>query len=159
MEHSKATEAQRAIPLFPWDIHKLHSKFSMFQDDFDILKWEFARSSQSLIRELFENISGQDDIWIAILRDEIQQFVESSEPLLSEGGAITNVEIQRTYIDLKERSKRLIRKTSRLREQLEGPRGHVYDKETPTFKVIGNNPLSRYQYRKQHPIEGFKYHA
>jgi hypothetical protein len=157
MEHSKATEAQRASPLFPWDLHKLHSEFSMFQDDFDILKWEFARSSQSPIRELFENISGQDDIWIAILRDEIQQFVESNEPLLSEGGASTNIEIQRTYTDLKEQSRRLIRKTLRLREQLEGPRGYVYDKETPTFKVIGNNPLSRYQYRKTHPIESFKF--
>jgi hypothetical protein len=117
MEHSKGTEAQCASPLFPWDIPRLHSKFSMFQDDFDILKWEFARSSQSPIRELFENISGHDDIWVAILRDEIQQFVESSEPLLSEGGVITNVEIQGTYTDLKEQSRRLIRNTLRLREQ------------------------------------------
>jgi hypothetical protein len=129
----------------------------MFQDDFDILKWEFARSSQSPIREVFENISGQDDIWIAILRDEIQRFVESNAPLLSEGGAITNVEIHRAYTDLKEQSRRLIRKSSRLREQLEGPRGHVYDKETPAFKVIGNNPLSRYQYRKTYPIQSFKF--
>jgi hypothetical protein len=157
MENSKGTEAQCASPLFPWDIPRLHSKFSMFQDDFDILKWEFARSSQSPIRELFENISGHDDIWVAILRDEIQQFVESSEPLLSEGGVITNVEIQGTYTDLKEQSRRLIRKTLRLREQLEGSRGHVYDKETPTFKVIGNNPLSCYQYRKTYPIQSFKF--
>jgi hypothetical protein len=157
MEYSKGTKAQRASHLFPWDIHRLHSEFSTLQDDFDILKWEFARSSQSPIRELFKNISGQDDIWVAILRDEIQQFVESSEPLLSEGGVITNIEIQATYTDLKEQSRRLIRKTLRLREQLEGPRGHVYDKETPPFKVIGNNPLSRYQYRKTYPIQSFKF--
>jgi hypothetical protein len=157
MEHSKGTEAQRASLLFPWDIHKLHAEFSMFQEDFDILKWEFARSSQSPIRELFENISGLNDIWIAILRDEIQQLVESSEPLLSEGRVITNVEIQETYTSLKEQLRKLIRKTLRLREQLEAPQGHVYDKETPTFKVIGNNPLSCYQYRKTYPIQSFKF--
>jgi hypothetical protein len=157
MADSKGTEAQRASPLYPWDIHKLHAKFSMFQEDFDILKWEFARSSQSPIRELFENISGLDDIWIAILRDEIQQLVESIEPLLSEGGVITNVEIQETYTSLKEQLRKLIRNTLRLREQLEAPRGHVYDKETPTFKVIGSNPLSRYQYRKTYSIQSFKF--
>jgi hypothetical protein len=157
MADSKGTEAQRASPLYPWDIHKLHAKFSMFQEDFDILKWEFARTSQSPIRELFENISGLDDIWIAILRDEIQQLVESIEPLLSEGGVITNVEIQETYTSLKEQLRKLIRKTLRLREQLEAPRGHVYDKETPTFKVIGSNPLSRYQYRKTYSIQSFKF--
>jgi hypothetical protein len=157
MADSKGTEAQRASPLYPWDIHKLHAKFSMFQEDFDILKWEFARTSQSPIRELFENISGLDDIWIAILRDEIQQLVESIEPLLSEGGVITNVEIQEAYTSLKEQLRKLIRKTLRLREQLEAPRGHVYDKETPTFKVIGSNPLSRYQYRKTYSIQSFKF--
>lgn len=108
--------------------------FLDFHEDFDVLRSIFAPHPEQ--RVPFHKISGQDDIKLAILRDEIVGLVDSLEEVeVGPNGAE-----KQAFERLVARVEYMIRETTKLRKRFETAAGYKYNVDVPTFKILGNTP-------------------
>jgi hypothetical protein len=104
-----------------------------FHIDYDALKYEFAPSRACLDLHRFEDITGKDDIGLALLREKIIYLVEATKETLEGSSDATHADAIR---HLNGHLQGMIRKTRDLKMALEGE-GHKYQHGKPRFLVIG----------------------
>jgi hypothetical protein len=104
-----------------------------FHTDYDTLKYEFAPSIACLNSHRFEDITGKDDIGLALLRDKIIYLVETTKETLEGRSDACHADAIR---HLSGHLQQMIRKTRDLKVALEGE-GHKYQHGKPRFLAIG----------------------
>lgn len=123
---------ERTIKLFE-RAEALLQFFLDFNEDFNLLQSIFGVLPEQGVQ--LQKISGQDDIKLAILRDEIVSLVA----LLQEVEIRPDGAEQHVFDRLVVKVQGMIKETTKLRKRFESAAGYIYDIDIPTFKVIGNN--------------------
>jgi hypothetical protein len=105
-----------------------------FSEDWETLKWEFAPNKASTNTKDFREITGKDDIQLAMLREKICSLVDTTKDTLEGRSEITH---GNALNELTIRLDLMVKGAKKLRAQLEGVNGHIYRDERPEYYLIG----------------------